>query len=66
MHGYKWPINCTCTRTALLGNFDAMLAELGPPQVSVSQMVSWVGAWVGAELSSLGKPTKFEARDGKF
>ena len=52
--------------TALLGNFGSMVRELGQPRVSVAQMVAWVGAWLGADLKSLGKPTKFEARNGRF
>ena len=39
---------------------------LGPPRVPVEQMVAWVGAWVAAGQRSLGKPTKFEARNGRF
>ena len=38
--------------TALLGNFDAMLAELGPPQVSVSQASS---SYCAARIENAGK-----------
>jgi nucleoside-diphosphate-sugar epimerase len=52
--------------TALLGKCSAMEAELGQPRVSVAQMLAWVSAWVESGHKSLGKPTKFEARNGRF
>lgn len=38
----------------------------GYPRVGVRQMVEWIAAWVMRGGESLGKPTHFEARDGKF
>ena len=52
--------------TALLGDASEMLHTLGEPSVSVEQIVAWVGAWVQEGGRSLGKPTKFESREGKF
>ena len=38
----------------------------GPPRVALSTMVDWVADWVSRGQPSLGKPTHFEARDGKY
>jgi hypothetical protein len=34
--------------------------------VPLSQLLGWVADWISREQRLLGKPTKFEARDGKF
>ena len=52
--------------TALLGNAQQLFGHLGPPVTSASQIVEWVAAWVMKGGPTLGKPTKYEARDGKF
>ena len=52
--------------TALLGNAQQLFDHLGPPATSASQIVEWVAAWVMKGGPTLGKPTKYEARDGKF
>ncbi len=52
--------------TALLGNVGTLLDLLGPPRVTATEIVEWVAGWVMQEGSTLGKPTKYEARDGKF
>jgi nucleoside-diphosphate-sugar epimerase len=51
---------------ALLSNTARMQSSFAPPEVTLDQMREWVADWIehGGEL--LGKPTKFEARDGKF
>jgi nucleoside-diphosphate-sugar epimerase len=51
---------------ALLSDTHRMRANFAPPTASSAQMLEWVADWVDAGGSSLGKPTKFEARDGKF
>ena len=38
----------------------------GPPRVPLETMIDWVADWVGRGQPSLGKPTHFEARDGKY
>jgi nucleoside-diphosphate-sugar epimerase len=52
--------------TALLNNGARAHALLGKPTVSWSQMLTWTANWISAGGRSLGKPTHFEARDGKF
>lgn len=51
---------------ALLSNTSRMCHEFAAPDVSLDQMIAWVADWVKDGGSLLGKPTKFEARDGKF
>jgi len=38
----------------------------GPPDVTPSQMIEWITAWLQADLPLLNKPTGFQKRDGKF
>jgi nucleoside-diphosphate-sugar epimerase len=38
----------------------------GPPRVPLATMIDWVADWVKRGQPSLGKPTHFEARDGKY
>ena len=52
--------------TALLSNAARCHQLFGYPQISLEQMVRWVAHWVEIGGMSLGKPTKFEVRDGKF
>ncbi len=51
---------------ALLGNAERLFEQLGRPQVSVERMLQWVAHWVQQGGKSLGKPTKYESRSGKF
>jgi len=51
---------------ALLGNPAECLARLGPPEVSLERLLEWTAAWVARGGRSLGKPTHFEATDGRF
>ena len=39
---------------------------LGAPRVPLETMVDWVADWVSRGQPSLGKPTHFETRDGKY
>ncbi|HQM31440.1 MAG TPA: NAD-dependent epimerase/dehydratase family protein [Candidatus Hydrogenedentes bacterium] len=50
----------------LLSNAAACHKLFGYPQVSVDAMIEWVAYWVASGGSSLGKPTHYETRDGKF
>lgn len=38
----------------------------GAPRVPLETMIDWVADWVGRGQPSLGKPTHFETRDGKY
>ncbi|HZP84511.1 MAG TPA: hypothetical protein VFB21_22945, partial [Chthonomonadaceae bacterium] len=51
---------------ALLSNGQLGHRLFGYPRVSAQQIVRWTADWVRRGGESLGKPTHFEARDGKF
>ena len=51
---------------ALLSNTDRLRSTFAPPEVSLEQMLEWVADWVERGGPVLGKPTRFEARDGRF
>jgi nucleoside-diphosphate-sugar epimerase len=51
---------------ALLSNTSRMRSMFAPPEVTVDRMLEMVADWVEQDGPLLGKPTKFEARDGQF
>lgn len=51
---------------ALLSNAHRCRSLFGPPQVSVETLLAWTAGWVATGGATLGKPTHFETRDGKF
>lgn len=51
---------------ALLNNSTASYQQLGRPQISADQMIRWTADWIARGGESLGKPTHFESRDGRF
>jgi nucleoside-diphosphate-sugar epimerase len=51
---------------ALLSNAQQSHRLLGYPRVSVGQMIVWIAEWIKSGGSTLGKPTHFEVRDGKY
>ncbi len=51
---------------ALLSNAARAFATFGYPTVPLAHMIDWVSAWVAQGGRALGKPTKFEVRDGRF
>ena len=51
---------------AWLTNTARMCAEFGYPKVPLVRMVEWTADWLARDMPSLGKPTKFEVRDGRF
>jgi nucleoside-diphosphate-sugar epimerase len=52
--------------TAWLIDTAAAARLLGPPRVPLETMIDWVADWVSRGQPSLGKPTHFETRDGKY
>lgn len=53
-------------KTALLSNGSYCWQTFGPPLVSPDEMVQRVTGWLKSGGATMGKPTHFEARDGKF
>lgn len=51
---------------SLLNNGQMGHRLFGYPRVSADQMMRWAAQWVMSGGTTLGKPTHFEARDGKF
>lgn len=52
--------------TALLNNSEQARQLFGHPKVSTSQIIKWIAHWIGEERETLGKPTHYEVRDGKY
>lgn len=52
--------------TALLNNAAKAFHHFGYPTVALHTMIDWVAEWIKAGGPTLGKPTHFQARDGKF
>jgi nucleoside-diphosphate-sugar epimerase len=52
--------------TALLNDASKSHRLFGPPLTSTDEAILVVAQWIQAGHATLGKPTKFEARDGKF
>jgi nucleoside-diphosphate-sugar epimerase len=51
---------------ALLSDAARSIDRLGPPAVTLDQMISWTVQWLESRGRLLGKATKFEVRDGQF
>ncbi len=56
----------TESATALLNNSSKSHTVLCAPRVPVSQVLKWVADWTQRAGPTLGKPTHFESRDGRF
>jgi nucleoside-diphosphate-sugar epimerase len=52
--------------TAWLVDTSAAQNLFGAPAVPLAKMLEWQADWVARSLPSLGKPTHFETRDGKY
>lgn len=51
---------------ALLSDTSKLLATCEPPEMPTERMLGMIADWVEHGGHILGKPTKFEARDGRF
>jgi len=52
--------------TAFLTNAKPGLETLGPLRIAAPQLIEWIADWVARGGKSLGKPTHFESRDGRY
>jgi len=52
--------------TAWLEDTTQAQALFGPPRVPIETMIDWVADWVRCGGPSLGKPTHFSTRNGKY
>lgn len=51
---------------ALLSDSSQMRTLLGDPLMPLDTLLDWVADWISGGGPLLGKPTKFERRDGRF
>jgi len=51
---------------ALLSDVTEMVQHLGAPQTPLDTVLRWTADWVTRSQPTLGKPTKFEVRDGQY
>jgi nucleoside-diphosphate-sugar epimerase len=51
---------------ALLGDTRLAVSLFGPPSVDTDRMIRWTAGWIAAGGRSLGKPTHFEVRNGRY
>jgi nucleoside-diphosphate-sugar epimerase len=54
------------TSTAWLSNSKKAVQKFGRPEVTPDEMIRWIAEWLKHGCKTLGKPTKFEVRDGNF
>lgn len=54
------------TDQALLSNASRAMGLFGPPRVKADELMQMIAYWIRRGGRSLGKPTHFEVRDGKF
>lgn len=53
-------------KTALLNNAEQAFKLFGRPKVSTSQIIKWIADWINEGRETLGKPTHYEVRNGKY
>jgi nucleoside-diphosphate-sugar epimerase len=52
--------------TAWLVDCEKAFGLFGEPKITLNQMLDWTADWAARGMGSLGKPTHYEARDGKY
>ncbi|HYI30043.1 MAG TPA: NAD(P)-dependent oxidoreductase [Bradyrhizobium sp.] len=52
--------------TAWLTDTSLAVKLFGLPIVDTQQLIAWTADWVARAMPSLGKPTKYEVRDGRY
>jgi hypothetical protein len=52
--------------TAWLTDTSQAVKMFGLPIVDTDQLIKWTADWVARSMPSLGKPTKYEVRDGRY
>jgi nucleoside-diphosphate-sugar epimerase len=52
--------------TAWLSDTTQAVKLFGLPVVDTRQLIAWTADWVARAMPSLGKPTKYEVRDGRY
>jgi hypothetical protein len=52
--------------TAWLTDTSQATKLFGLPIVDTERMIAWTADWVARSMPSLGKPTKYEVRDGRY
>ena len=64
--GKKVEFAGTEAATALLSDASQAAALLGPPPTPLSRVIDWTADWLLGGQPTLGKPTHFQTRDGKY
>ena len=52
--------------TAWLTDTSQAIKLFGRPIVDTERLMAWTADWVARSMPSLGKPTKYEVRDGRY
>lgn len=52
--------------TAWLTDTSRAQTLFGPPVVDIERMIDWTADWIARAMPSIGKPTRFEVRDGRY
>jgi hypothetical protein len=52
--------------TAWLTDTSQAVKLFGLPVVDTDQLIAWTADWVARAMPNLGKPTKYEVRDGRY
>jgi len=52
--------------TGWINDASRMLRDFGRPRVDLATMIDWAADWLARGGRSLGKPTRYEVRDGSY